>query len=101
MRDALQWLIVAALPLLIGGIFLGPAILLLPVGGVVGVGVGVISNGTPFTIAFKVGLLSALLGCVLLFVTGCRHRHAFWGKASASLAVYLWCAAGLVGFGPQ
>lgn len=96
-----QWLIVMALPFLIGGMVFGPAVLLLPLGGVLGVGVGLTSTGAHFTSTFKLELLTALLVCILLFTTGYRYRHGFWGKAMASLAIYGWCFVGLIGFGPQ
>ena len=93
-------------------VYLGPAIFvaiptagigpfMLVLGGVVGVLTGLTSEAPYFTLGFKLLLGATCLICVAMFAIGIKFKVNFWGKALSAGGVYLWCIAGLIGFGPQ
>ncbi|GGX71431.1 hypothetical protein [Saccharospirillum salsuginis] len=101
-REKVHWLLVYLVPYLtIGALSKGAGFLLLPLGGTAGVYVGFTSTAPYFTSDFKLSLVLFYLIAILLFWAGLKFRGKFWGKAINALGVYLWCAVGIVGFGPQ
>lgn len=97
-----HWLFVYLVPyILIGISTLGAGFILLPLGGVVGVYVGIISPNSYLTRESQFLLGIACFMAALMFVIGYRYRKRIWGKIVNAAGVYLWCIAGLVGFGPQ
>lgn len=101
MNDTKQWLIVVLVPLAVAIVVLGSGVVLLPLGGTLGILVGLFSSAAFFTVGFKVGLALGLLTCCLSFLIGYRFRNRFLGKTLMSLSVFVWCGIGLFGFGPQ
>lgn len=101
-KQAVQWLIVLLLPYFLLGMFsYGAGFLLLPLGGTLGVFTGITSSSPYVTPIFRISLIALSLALLALFFVGFRLRKKLWGKALFSCAIYLWCIAGLVGFGSQ
>ena len=100
-RNLKQWLILLVPYLVMGAFSLGGALLLLPLGGTVGLWVGFTSSNEFFTPQFKAGLALACAISLALVCVGWPQRQHFWGKAFCAAGLYLWCMAGVVGFGPQ
>lgn len=101
-KERKQWLAVYLIPYALIGIFtLGAGLFMFPLGGIVGVVVGLSSTEPYFTSSFKIVLSSVLFLAVMLFIVGFRFRERLWGKIINAAGVYLWCVAGLIGFGPQ
>ena len=100
-RNQKQWLILLAPYLLLGAFSWGWTLLLLPLGGTLGLWVGFTTSNDYFTPPFKAGLALACAISLALVCVGWPQRQRFWGKALCAAGLYLWCTAGVVGFGPQ
>lgn len=101
-KDTNHWLAVYLIPYALIGIFtLGAGLFFLPLGGTLGIYVGLTSTAQFFTSAFKIALAASLVFAIILFFVGYKHRSNLWGKALNAAGVYVWCLSGLVGFGPQ
>lgn len=97
-----QWALAYGVPaFLIGVPTMGLGLLMLPLGGTLGVVVGLTSEAPFFTVNFRILLIIECLFSLALFFIGMRYRRYFWGKVLSSVGIYLWCLSGLVGFGPQ
>ena len=100
--DKKHWLAVYLIPYTLVGIFtLGVGLFILPLGGTLGVIVGLSSTEPYFTSSFKLALGLALCVAIFLFIVGYKYRNKLWGKIINAVGFYLWCFAGVVGFGPQ
>ena len=101
-KDIKQWLVIYLIPYAVVGILtLGTGLILLPLGGTVGVIIGLSSTEPYFTSSFKMILITVLLLAILLFIVGFKFHEKLWGKILNAVGVYLWCVSGLIGFGPQ
>lgn len=101
-KNTWQWLVILGAPyLLIGAASGGHGFLLLPLGGTMGVLNGLMFSNIYASQGFRITFLLGCLLLVLLFLAGWRYRAHWLGKILCALAVYLWCLAGLIGFGPQ
>ena len=98
----LQWVLVIVMPYaVLGAVTHGAAWLLLPLGGLLGIFSGFTMSNSFFTPGFKVALALACAASVTLVAIGLRLRRRWWGKLLSAGGVYLWCVAGVIGFGPQ
>ncbi len=101
-KNLKQWLIVYLAPYALIGIFtFGAGLFLVPLGGTLGVFVGLTSDAPFFTFKFRLTLMAVCIASIIIFIIGYKLRSKIWGKILNAAGSYLWCFAGIVGFGPQ
>ncbi len=102
-----QWLQVLFIPLFVmlailslfhGGGSLG-LLFLLPLGGTLGVYIGLTSSAPVYANGFKIGFFLVLCVAIASMVIGIRYRKKLWGKCLFSFGFYLWGMAGLMALG--
>ena len=95
-----QWLLLYLSPLVIGALIEGSKIMIIPLGAF-GVLVGLLAGAPYFTLPFKLAIGSSAAVATALFILGIKFRAHLWGKIVDVLGAYLWCATGVIGFGPH
>ena len=106
-KNTRDWLIVLALPLIIISLVITIVSrsltrllvgLWLPIGGVIGIFVG-FSDAPIYTTNFKLLFALALAIAAMIFSFAFKYREKLWGKITMTVAIYLWCSAGLIALG--